>query len=254
MRDLGYIEGKNIAFEFRWAETIDQLPALAAELVRMNVDVIFASTSTESEAAAQATKTIPIVFATHADPVGVGHVKSLARPGGNITGLTMLLTDLVAKEMEILKEALPQATRIGVIFSSTAPSHIPALQAIETAAAKLGVRIEAVPVREVEDLEGAFATMDRARVDGFLVVSSSRTFSARASGGPCTEAPSARNVRHQGQRRCGRFMSYAPDLDDLTRRSAIYIDKIFRGAKAADLPVEQDTSWSPISRLPRRSG
>ena len=171
----------------------------------MNVDVIFASTSTESEAAAQATKTIPIVFATHADPVGVGHVKSLARPGGNITGLTMVLTDLVTKEMEILKEALPRATRIGVIFSSTAPSHIPALQAIDIASAKLGVKIEAVPFREVEDFEGAFATMEWARVDGFLVVSSSRTFSARASGGACNEAPATRNVRDEGKRCCRRL-------------------------------------------------
>ena len=118
LRDLGYVEGKNIVIEFRWAETVDQLPELAAELVRMNVDVIFATSSTEVEAARQATKTIPIVFAIHADPVGLGHVASLARPGGNITGLTMLLTDLVAKELEILKEAVPQATRIGVLCES----------------------------------------------------------------------------------------------------------------------------------------
>ena len=216
----------------------------------MNVDVIFASTSTESEAAAQATKTIPIVFATHADPVGVGHVKSLARPGGNITGLTMVLTDLVTKEMEILKEALPQATRIGVIFSSTAPSHIPALQAIDIASAKLGVKIEAVPFREVEDFEGAFATMEWARVDGFLVVSSSRTFSARV-----LLAELAMKHRLPGMFGtkenvvAGGFMSYAPDLDDLTRRSAIYIDKIFKGAKAADLPVEQASKHQLVINL-----
>jgi putative tryptophan/tyrosine transport system substrate-binding protein len=250
LRDLGYIEGKNIAFEFRWAETIDQLPALAAELVRINVDVIFASTSTESEAVAQATKTIPIVFATHADPVGVGHVKSLARPGGNITGLTMLLTDLVTKEMEILKEALPQATRIGVIYSSTAPSHIPALQAVETAAAKLGVKIEAVPFREVEDLDGAFATMDRARMDGFLVVSSSRTFSARALLAELAMKHRLPGIfGTKGNVVAGGLMSYAPDLDDLTRRSAIYIDKLFRGANAADLPVEQASKYQFVINL-----
>jgi putative ABC transport system substrate-binding protein len=250
LRDLGYVEGKNIAFEFRWAETIDRLPELAAELVHMNVDVIFASTSTESEAASQATKAIPIVFATHADPVGVGHAKSLARPGGNITGLTMLLTDLVTKEMEILKEALPQATRIGVIFSSTAPSHIPALQAIETAAATLGVKIEAVPFREVEDFEGAFATMERARVDGFLVVSTSRTFSARillAELAMKHRLPGIFGTK--GNVVAGGLMSYAPDLDDLTRRSAIYIDKLFRGANAGDLPVEQASKYQFVINL-----
>jgi putative ABC transport system substrate-binding protein len=167
LRELGYVEGKSIVIEFRWAETVEQLPEFAAELVRMNVDLIFAMSSTEVEATRQATKTIPIVFATHADPVGLGHVASLARPGGNITGLTIILTDLVAKQLEILKEAVPQATRIGLLFSPTAPSHRPALQAVETAGEKLGVQFVMVPARTVEDFEGAFATMSREHVGGF---------------------------------------------------------------------------------------
>ena len=121
LRDLGYVEGKNIVIEFRWAETVGQLPELAAELVRMKVDVIFASSSTMVEPARHATKTIPIVFATHADPVGIGHVASLARPGGNITGLTMLLTDIVPKDLEMLKDALPQVSRIGIVWNPTTP-------------------------------------------------------------------------------------------------------------------------------------
>src|SRR6266481_981224 len=125
LRDLGYVEGKNILIEFRWAERVELLHELAAELAHSNVDIIFATSSTEVEPARQATKTIPIVFATHADPVGIGHVASLARPGGNITGLTMLLTDLVAKQLEILKEAVSQATRVGVLFGPAAPSHRP---------------------------------------------------------------------------------------------------------------------------------
>jgi putative tryptophan/tyrosine transport system substrate-binding protein len=133
LRDLGYVEGKNIVIEFRWAERVEQLPELVADLVRMKVDIIFASSSTFVEPARQATKTIPIVFATHADPVGVGHVASLVRPGGNITGLSMLLTDLVAKELEIFKEAMPQATRIGILWNPTTPSHRPAVQAVEIA-------------------------------------------------------------------------------------------------------------------------
>ena len=141
LRDHGYVEGKDIVIEFRWAEGVEQLPELAAELVRMNVDLIFAPSSTFVEPARQATKTIPIVFALHADPVGVGHVASLARPGGNITGLSSLLTELGAKELEILKEAVPQAKRIGVLWNPTTPSHQPALKAVEAAGAKLGVPV-----------------------------------------------------------------------------------------------------------------
>jgi hypothetical protein len=158
LRDFGHVEGQNIIIEFRWAERVDQFPELAAELVRMNVGVIFATSSTEVEPARQATKTIPIVFATHADPVGIGHVASLARPGGNITGLTMLLTDLAAKELEILKEAVPHVRRIGILWNPTTPSHPPALQAVKTAGEKLGVQLVMVPVRTVEDLDGASST------------------------------------------------------------------------------------------------
>src|SRR6478609_3095618 len=127
LRDLGYVEGKNIVIEFRWADGVQQLPELAAELVRMNVDVIFAPSSTMVEPARQATKTILIVFSNHADPVGIGHVASLARPGGNVTGLSMLFPDLAVKELEILTEAVPQAKRIGVVWNPTTPSHAPAL-------------------------------------------------------------------------------------------------------------------------------
>jgi putative tryptophan/tyrosine transport system substrate-binding protein len=141
LRDLGWVEGKNIVIEFRWAEKVDQLPELTAELVRMNVDVIFALSSTYVEVARHATQTIPIVFATHADPVGLGHVASLARPGGNITGLSMLLTELAGKELEILKEAVTHATRIGVLWNPATSSHPRALKAVETAGEKLGVEL-----------------------------------------------------------------------------------------------------------------
>jgi putative tryptophan/tyrosine transport system substrate-binding protein len=119
LRGLGYVEDKNVVLDFRWAEYVDQLPELAAQLVVMHVDIIFAPVSTFVEPARRATKTIPIVFASHADPVGIGHVTSLARPGGNITGLSMLLTELAVKELELLKEALPHATRIGVLWNPT---------------------------------------------------------------------------------------------------------------------------------------
>jgi ABC-type uncharacterized transport system substrate-binding protein len=168
LRELGYQEGRNIVIEFRWADTVEQLPAFSAELVRMNVDVIFAMSSTEVEAAREATKTIPIVFAVHADPIGLGHVANLARPGGNITGLTIVNTDLVPKQLEILKELLPQATRVGVLFGSTAPSHRPALEALQAASKKLGVQLLMLPARTAEDFEGAFSTMAREDIRIFL--------------------------------------------------------------------------------------
>src|SRR5262245_5442469 len=142
LRQLGYIEGQNITIEFRWAETVDQLPGLVAELLRMNVDIIFAMSSTEVEHTRQATKTIPIVFATNADPVGLGHVASLPRPGGNITGLTVVQTDLTAKALEILKTAVPRASRFGVLWSPTAPSYRPTLQAALAAAENLGIELQ----------------------------------------------------------------------------------------------------------------
>ena len=247
LRDLGYVEGKNVVIECRWAERADQLPKLAAELARMNVDVIFATSSTEVEAARQATKTIPIVFATHADPVSLGHIASLPRPGGNITGLATLLTDLVAKELEILKEVVPHATRLGVLLTLTAPSHRPVLQAVKAAGEKLGVQLHMVSVQTAEDLDGAFATMARERVRGLLVVASTLTRSQRT-----LLAELALKHRLPGMFgskenvEAGGLMSYAADFSDLTRRAATYIDKILKGAKPADLPVEQPTKFELV--------
>jgi putative tryptophan/tyrosine transport system substrate-binding protein len=257
LRQLGYVEGKNILIEFRWAETVDQRSELADELVRMNVDVIFAPSSSETDAARQATKTIPIVFANHADPVGLGHVASLARPGGNSTGLTVILTDLVAKCLEIFKEAVPHSTRIGVLFNPTAPSHRPALQALEAAGDKLGVRLLMTPVRTVEDFDGAFATMARERVGGFFVPAEALTVSHRARLAEIAlnhQLPGMFGTRDNVE--AGGLMSYAPDLDDLVRRAATYIDKILKGAKPADLPVEQASKYQLIINLKtaRRSG
>ena len=250
LRQLGYVEGKNIVIEFRWAEMVDQLPELAAELVRMNADIIFAMSSTEVEPTRQATKTIPIVFATHADPVGLGHVASLARPGGNLTGLTIILTDLVAKQLEILKGAVPQATRIGVLFSPTAPSHRPAVQAVETAGERLGVQLVMLPVRTVEDFEGAFSTMSREHVGGFVVVDAPLTISNRARLADLAlkhRLPGTFGNKEYVE--AGGLMSYGADLNDMVRRAAAYIDKILNGAKPADLPVELASKYLLVINL-----
>jgi putative ABC transport system substrate-binding protein len=250
LRQLGYVEGKNIVIEFQFAETADQLPELAAKLVRMNVDVIFAMSSTEVEPTRQATKTIPIVFATHADPVGLGHVASLPRPGGNITGLTVILTDLVAKQLEVLKEAVPQATRIGVLFSPTAPSHRPAVQAVETAGEKLGVQLVMVPARTVEDFEEAFSTMSREKAGGFLVAGAALFSSDRARLADLAlkhRLPGTFGNKEYVE--AGGLMSYGADLNDMVRRAAAYIDKILNGAKPADLPVEQASKYQLVINL-----
>jgi putative ABC transport system substrate-binding protein len=250
LRDLGYVEGKNIIIEFRWAERVDQTPDLANQLVGMNVDVIFAPASTQVEPARNATKTIPIVFAQHADPVGLGDVASLSRPGGNITGLSMLLTELSVKELEILKETVPHATRIGVLWNPTTPSHPTAMKAIEVAGEKLGVQLVMAPAGTITDLEEGFSTMTRERVGGVLVLGSP-LFNAQGT------LLAELQVKHQlpeifanrANVIAGGLMSYGADFNDLYRRAATYIDKILKGTKPADLPVEQASKYVLVFNL-----
>jgi ABC-type uncharacterized transport system substrate-binding protein len=250
LRDLGYVEGNNIAIEWRWAERVEQLPGLAADLARMNVNLIIAPSSTFVEAARQATTSIPIVFAVHADPVGLGHVASLARPGGNVTGLSMLLTELAAKELEMMKEAAPHARRIGILWNPTTPSHQPALKSIEVAAEKLRIELRMVPAGTLEDFDGAFSTMAQGAVDAFLVVASPLIVAQRV---PLARLalkhrlpgmfPFKENVE------AGGLMSYGADRDDLYRRAAAYVDKILKGVKPADLPVEQASKYQLVINL-----
>lgn len=240
LRDLGYVEGKNLVIEFRWSGTVEQLHEAAAELARMKVDIIFATSSTEAESARRATKTIPIVFATHADPESAGHVASLARPGGNMTGLAEIQSVITPKRLEILRETVPQATRFGVLFSPTAPSYRPFLQAAEATGGKLGIQLLTVSVSTVADFDGAFARMAQGRVGAVLVHSSALT--ARVNRSLLAELALKHRLPTMFGTRdnvvAGGLMSYAPDHLDLTRRAAIYIDKILKGAKPADLPVE----------------
>jgi putative ABC transport system substrate-binding protein len=250
LRDLGWVEGKNIVIEFRWADNVDQLPGLAAELVRMKVDIIFASSSTMVEPARQATKTIPIVFATHADPIGTGHVASLPRPGGNITGLSELTTEIDAKALEMLKEAVPQATRIGVLWNPTTPSQVPGLQSVKAAGEKLGLALHILPAATAEDFDAALASMARENVGGVFVMPAPVTISQRARLAElalkhrlATIFGAMENVV------AGGLMSYGVDRNDLTRRAALYIDKILKGAKPADLPVEQPTKYELVINL-----
>jgi putative tryptophan/tyrosine transport system substrate-binding protein len=250
LRDLGWVEGENILIEFRWAGKVDQLPDLAAELVQMKVDIIFAPSSTFVEPARKATQTIPIVFALDADPVGLGHVASLARPGGNITGLTMQSTELNTKQLEILREALPQSTRFGVLWNPSTPSHKLGLPATEAAGETLGITLIAVPAQSAQDFDQALATTERENVGGFLDLASPLSYSERALLAELAlkrRLPGIFGIRANAE--AGGLMSYAADIIDLHRRSAAYIDKILKGANPADLPVEQASKFEFIINL-----
>ncbi len=250
LRKLGYTEGKDVIFVFRWADRVEQVPMLAAELVRTNVDIIVATSSTMVEGARQASNSIAIVFFAHADPVGVGHVESLARPGRNMTGLSMLLTEMVAKELEILKELIPHAPRLGVLWNPTTPSHAVAVKAVQAAGEALGVRLHLVSLANAEEIEPALALLKREGVGGFLDVISPLTFSQRAR--LAEAALSYRLPGMYGSKEnvaAGGLMSYSADIADLARRAAVYIDKILRGAKPADLPVEQASKYQLFINL-----
>ena len=244
LRDLGYVEGKNIVIDFRWAARVDQMPELAAELVRMNVDVIFAPASTQVEPARQATRKIPIVFAQHADPVGTKHVASLARPGGNITGVSMVLTELAAKGLELLREVVPRATRIGVLWNPTTPTHPHVLKAVEATGQRMSIQLLMLPTRTVEDFEKVFSTMTREGVGGFLVPTSPLTNSQPA---PLAELALKHRLPgmfgNKANVVAGGLMSYGADFNYMYRRAAAYVDRILKGVKPTELPVEQASKY-----------
>ncbi len=251
LRHLGWVEGQNIVTEYRWAEgRFDRLPELAEELVRLKVDVIVAPTSIYTAAAKRATSTIPIVFASHADPIGSGHVASLARPGGNITGFTIMMSETTAKGLEILKEVVPGLSRVAVLWDPATPSHRPGLNAIEVMAQALGLRLQTLAVPGVTEFDGAFAAMVRERA-GAVVVLSTPLF----MGGASRLAELA--LKHKlptmfGPREhveAGGLLSYSPDRADLYRRAATYVDRILRGEKPADLPVQQPTKFELVINL-----
>ncbi len=247
----GWIEGQNIQIESRWAEgNSARLPELAADLVRLRMDVIVTRGSIYVQAAKTATSSIPIVFTIHADPILTGHVTSLARPGGNITGLTILMTDLNVKGLEMLIAVVPKAKRIAVLGSPDAPSYTPSLKALEEAARPFKLQLQAVVARTEADLESAFSAMARAHAQAVLVLGFGPYMGARQHVAELAirhRLPTSFTWRDHVE--AGGLMSYAPDHSDLIRRGAIYVDKILRGAKPADLPVEQATKFELVINL-----
>jgi putative ABC transport system substrate-binding protein len=253
LRERGYIEGQNIATEYRYAEgKLDRLPELAAELVRLKVDIIVvAGANTLIRAAQNATKTIPIVMAGAApDPVEAGFVESLARPGGNVTGLALLVSELAGKRLELLKEAVPKLARVAVLYDPALPPSVLQLKDVQASARALGLTIQSWEVRGADDFDRVFAALNKQRPDGLYVISSRQlnTNRKRIVGFALkSRLPSV--YQNEEFVDAGGLMSYGADRGDSYRRVAYFVDKILKGAKPADLPVEQPTKFELVINL-----
>ena len=255
LRELGYIDGQNIAIEYRYAEgSRDREPGLAAELVRLKVDIIVvASGDVTIQAAKNATKTIPIVMTGQgSDPIRAGHVESLARPGGNVTGVTNLTRELGGKRLELLKEAVPKVARVAVLYDpANPPSSHEVKELLPADARALKLTIQPWQIRAVDDFEKVFAALNKQRPDGLYVVVAGGVMRAnekRIVGFALkSRLPSMYSNREIVE--AGGLMSYGRDLADNYRRAAVYVDKILKGAKPADLPVEQPTKFELVINL-----
>jgi putative ABC transport system substrate-binding protein len=250
LRALGYIEGRNLVVTYRWADGhLDRLPALAAEVVTSNVDVIV-TIGSAVWAAKQETSTVPIVIAFSGDSVATGVVSNLARPGGNITGLTFMSTDLAAKRLELLKEAFPRIARIAVLYNPTERATEPELRETETAARMLGVTLQLLPGHGSDELERLFAAATRERADALLVPAHGFAYRNRVR--IVELASQQRRPAMYGLREfveAGGLMSYGPNVLAVTRRAATYVDRILKGTKPGDLPVEQPTKFELVINL-----
>jgi putative ABC transport system substrate-binding protein len=251
LRELDYVEGKSIVIDHRYAEgKFDRLPALAAELVRLKVDVIVTGGGISTRSAKDATVTIPIVMTQDIDPVGNGFIASLARPGGNITGLSTLAPEVSGKQMELLKEIVPKLTRVAVLGTTTNPGTAQALRDTELAAGALGVTLQYLDVLGPKDIETGFQTASKAHADAVLILISSVLNTHRASVvnlAVKSRLPAIYPFPEFVE--AGGLISYAVSFTDLYRRAATYVDKILKGAKPADLPVEQPTKFEFVINL-----
>ena len=251
LRKLGYVEGKNIFIEWRSADgKLDRLPALAAELVHLKVDIIVTGGRSATRAAKEATSTIPIVMTQETDPVANGFVASLARPGGNITGLSTLAPELSGKQLELMKEIIPKLSRVAVFGSSTSPGNAQSLREVDLAARAFKVQLQYLDVVDPKDIETAFRTASNGRADGVLVLNSA-VFSSRRTQLVDLALKSRLPAIYWSSDfvEDGGLMTYSTSVTDLNRRAATYVDKILKGAKPADLPVEQPTKFEFIINL-----
>ena len=250
LRDLGYVEGQNLVIDWRYQlGRSDRLPTLAAELVRLKPDVIVADVTVAIRAAMQATSTVPIVMASSADAVGSGLVTNLGRPGGNVTGVTIMLADMSAKRLQLLKEAAPTVSRVAVLWNPALPWHPVMLKQVEAAAPSLRLQPTAIAVRSRDDFGNALAEIAGGRVDA-LFVSETMTASARRQ---LVDFAAKHRLptmfRNREYVAAGGLMSYAPNFSDTFRHAAKYVDKILKGARPGDLPVEQPTKFELVVNM-----
>ena len=252
LREVGWIEGQNVVIDYRFADGHDRLPTLAAELVRLKPDVVLALATPATTAAKNVTRTIPIVMIGVGDAVSSGFVASLARPGGNITGVGYSGADfgILQKQLELLSEAVPKVSRVAILSNPTNPNHPRWIKEIEDAGRSLRLQLQLMEVRSPDDFDGAFAAMTKQRAGACLVVADSLFIGHRARLAALlarTRLPSLAQYKELVE--AGGLMSYAPSLPDLGRRAATYVDKILKGAKPAELPVEQPTRLHLVINL-----
>ena len=252
LRDLGYVEGRNVEIEYRDAEgKYERLPALAAELVRLKVDVIVAGPAPPAVAAKNATGKIPIVMIGVGDPVGLRLIASLARPGGNVTGSSFAVgLETIGKGLELLKETVPKVRRLAVLSNPANPAQALAIRDVKVAAQSLGVQLQLLEARGPNEFDGAFTAMAKGRVEALLVLTDPMFALHRARLADLAaknRLPSMHGFREYVE--AGGLMSYGPSVSDIWRRAATYVDKILKGAKPADLPVEQPTKFELVINL-----
>src|SRR5215510_582412 len=251
LREIGYVEGKNVVIDWRSADgKLGRLSALAAELVRLKVDIIVTTGPTPTRAAKEATSTIPIVLTNDPDPVANGFVVSLARPGGNITGLSTFAPELSGKRLEILREVVPKLSRVAVLGSSTATGYAQTLKELEPAAKAFKMQLQLIDVKHAKDMETAFRAASKGRAQGVLTLNSAILGSQRAQIAELAVKKRLPVMYHQSDFvEAGGLMSYGVNVPDLNRRAADYVDKILKGAKPADLPVERPTKFELVINL-----
>jgi putative tryptophan/tyrosine transport system substrate-binding protein len=251
LRDLGYVEGRNITIEYRFAEgQYDRLPELVAELIRLHVDIMVTDGEEAILAAQHATTTIPIVMAVSSDPVGIGFVASLARPGGNITGLSFMLTEVSGKRLELLQEAIPKLSHVAVLWNPTNPNSILGFKETQTAAHALGLPLQPLEVRGPDEFDQAFAAMTREHADALVVLSNPLFFGHRRQLAELAvkhRLPAIFLFREYVE--AGGLMAYGANLNAMYRRAAYYVDRILKGTKPADLPVEQPMKFELVINL-----
>jgi putative ABC transport system substrate-binding protein len=251
LRELGYEEGRNFVIEYRWADgNYDQFPALVAELVAAKVDLIVTAGTPAALAVKKATATVPLIMVAVGDPVGTGLVPSLARPGGNVTGLSSIAPDLEGKRLQLLREIVPALSHVAMFVNSANPFHVSSMSQARAAAQTMGIKLQLHDIQKSEDLDAAFAALRKERPDALLILADRIFLHNRQRVVDFTREQRLPNVNaYKELVEVGGLISYGPSYEDMHKRAAIYVDKILKGARPADLPIEQPSKFTFIVNL-----